>query len=238
MPAWNQILLQLKEVTILSIFTRLLLAALFGGIIGMERLRHRRAAGLRTHVLVCIAATLVMITNQYIVGEFGSGDPSRLGAQVINGIGFLGVGTIIVDREQQQVRGLATAAGLWACACMGLALGIGFYMGAFFTLGIMLASITIFTKTEQLIISKSRYMKLHMEFEAYEQIDRFRALIAQKAIKISQLDIVRSRGPAGAKARRVAAIVTLRLPRGYNHDELLAYLEAAYGPVTIEELRQ
>ena len=233
---WEYILLQLKEVTIFSTVARLLLAALFGGVIGMERLCHGRAAGLRTHMLVCIGAALVMITNQYIVGEFGSGDPSRLGAQVINGIGFLGVGTIIVDRKQQQVHGLATAAGLWACACIGLALGIGFYVGAFFTFGIILTSIMILIGTEKFVNNKSHYLKIYMEFEAHEQIDQFRAQLAQKSIKIPHLDPVCPRGSADMEGPRVAVMITLMLPRRCSHDEILAYLEAAYGPVAIEEL--
>jgi len=234
---WDYILLQLKDVTVLSTFTRLLLAAVFGGTIGMERGRHRRAAGLRTHMLVCMGATLAMITNQYIVNEFGSADPSRLGAQVISGIGFLGVGTIIVDREQQQVRGLTTAAGLWACACMGLALGIGFYMGAFFAYGFILATIIILNRVGQRIINKSRSMEIYTEFETHEQVDEFVALLAQNSIKVSHLEHVRPREPISKEYQCTAAIINLKLPKRYDHDKLLGDLEDANGLIIIEELR-
>ena len=126
---YELLMANLKDITCLSTFVRLILAAICGGMIGIEQGCRRRAAGLRTHMLVCMGASLVMITNQYIHTEFGIPDLTRLGAQVISGIGFLGVGTIIVDK-QHQVKGLTTAAGLWACACMGLAIGIGFYSGA------------------------------------------------------------------------------------------------------------
>ena len=105
------------------------MAIIFGGIIGYGRERERRPAGLRTHILVSIGSTLSMITNIYMCKIYnGYTDPTRLGAQVISGIGFLGAGTIIVTGKNK-VRGLTTAAGLWACACMGLAIGAGFYSG-------------------------------------------------------------------------------------------------------------
>ena len=115
----------LRELNWISIVLRLALAIICGGIIGIERGRKGRTAGFRTHVLVCIGAALTVLTNQYMMQYFGGGDPARLGAQVINGIGFLGTGTILIT-EQREVKGLTTAAGLWASACMGLAIGAGF----------------------------------------------------------------------------------------------------------------
>lgn len=112
------------DINIISISTRLLLAVLFGGIIGLERGSNRHPAGFRTHILVCVGATLAMMTNQYITEFFDTTDPARLGAQVITGVGFLGVGTILVTGKNR-IKGLTTAAGLWASACLGLALGIG-----------------------------------------------------------------------------------------------------------------
>ena len=128
----------LRELNMVSVTIRLLLALAAGTLIGIDRGMKRRGAGIKTHVLVCLGATLVMMTGQYTFNYFGQGhDVSRLGAQVISGVGFLGVGTIIVT-GRNQVRGLTTAAGLWACACIGLALGIGFYEGAFVMLLLVL----------------------------------------------------------------------------------------------------
>lgn len=110
---------------------RLLLAAVLGGIIGYERERARTPAGFRTHIIVCVASALIMLTSEFLSQAYGGdsgSDPSRLGAAVISGIGFLGAGTIL--RSGANVRGLTTAASLWAVACVGLAVGIGFYAGA------------------------------------------------------------------------------------------------------------
>ena len=116
----------LKELNILSVIVRILLAIICGGVIGIERRRAHQSAGMRTYMLVCMGAAIVMATGQYMYDTFKTGDPSRLGAQVISGIGFLGAGSIITSGKTK-VRGLTTAAGLWVSACIGLALGIGFY---------------------------------------------------------------------------------------------------------------
>ena len=119
-------MLELRDLTYASAALRLLLAVLVGGILGIERGRKNRPAGLRTYMLVCLGATTVMMTNQYVTQCMGTGDPVRMGAQVISGIGFLGAGSIMVT-GRNQIRGITTAAGLWAAACIGLAIGIGFY---------------------------------------------------------------------------------------------------------------
>ena len=116
----------LREVTLASAFVRLTLAVLCGGIIGMERSYKRRPAGFRTHILICIGAAITTLTSQYLyLNMHYFTDMARLGAQVVAGIGFIGAGTIIVTRRQR-VKGLTTAAGLWTCAIIGLALGGGF----------------------------------------------------------------------------------------------------------------
>ena len=119
----------IRPVTFAAVVCRILAALLIGGILGMERGMKNRPAGLRTYMLVCVGSCLIMMTNQYIYQLTGVGDPVRLGAQVVSGIGFLGAGTIVVTRRSH-IRGLTTAAGLWAAAGVGLALGIGFYEAA------------------------------------------------------------------------------------------------------------
>ncbi|MCI5498243.1 MAG: MgtC/SapB family protein [Clostridiales bacterium] len=116
----------LRDLNLLSLCVRLLLAMAFGGTIGFERGIRQRAAGLRTHMLLCVGAASTMLVSQFMYSSYGVGDPARLSAQVISGIGFLGAGTIIVTRSNQ-IKGLTTAATLWATACMGLAVGVGFY---------------------------------------------------------------------------------------------------------------
>jgi putative Mg2+ transporter-C (MgtC) family protein len=139
-----------------EILIRLALACLLGGLIGMERERNRHPAGLRTHVLVCIGATLVMLCNIFIFEKYkgvSNIDPARLGAQVISGIGFLGAGTII--KEGVSVRGLTTAASLWAVGCLGISVGLGFYTGAIVTTSFILIILTIFSRFEYLFYGKS-----------------------------------------------------------------------------------
>ncbi len=119
------ILGDLRDLNLLSVCVRIALAMLFGGTIGFERGLRQRAAGLRTHMLLCVGAASTMLVSQYIYASYGVGDPSRLSAQVLSGIGFLGAGTIIITRRNQ-IKGLTTAATLWVTACMGLAVGSGF----------------------------------------------------------------------------------------------------------------
>lgn len=125
---------------------KILIAVLVGGFIGLERESANRPAGLRTHILVCVASALVMDMNILLAKEFINTDPVRLGAQVISGMGFLGAGTII--KEGVNVRGLTTAAGLWAVACLGLVIGAGFYLLAIFASLVMLITLKTFNQLE------------------------------------------------------------------------------------------
>ena len=119
----------MREFNTVTVLTRVFLACLAGGILGAERGKHGRVAGMRTHILVCVGAALTILIGLFIVGELGVGqDATRIAAQTISGIGFLGVGTIMV-RGKSQVVGLTTAAGLWAASAIGLSFGAGFYEG-------------------------------------------------------------------------------------------------------------
>lgn len=138
----------LFEPTLLTTVIRSILAILCAGLIGYDRNRQGASAGLRTHILVCIGAMLAMSVGQFSYMHYGAGDPTRIGAQVVSGIGFLGAGSIIVTRKNH-VSGLTTAAGLWASACIGLAIGIGFYEGA------VVGSIAVFF-TERALRSLSK----------------------------------------------------------------------------------
>ncbi len=130
-----------------DVIIRLLVAALLGGLIGLEREAAKRAAGLRPHTLVSLGSALIMMTSIHLF-EIYSGradvDPTRLAAQVVSGIGFLGAGTII--RSGNNVRGLTTAASLWVVAAVGMAAGCGFYKAAVFTTLMVLVGLVIFGK--------------------------------------------------------------------------------------------
>jgi putative Mg2+ transporter-C (MgtC) family protein len=139
-----------------EILLRLALACLLGGLIGFERECNKQPAGLRTHILVCVGATLVMLCNIFIFEKYkgvANIDPARLGAQVISGIGFLGAGTII--KEGISIRGLTTAASLWVVACLGIAIGLGFYTGAIISTSFILIILIFFSKFEYLFNIKT-----------------------------------------------------------------------------------
>lgn len=229
------LLRSLHEVNLFSTFLRLMLAAVFGGVVGMERGRRRRAAGLRTHMLVSIGAALVMLTNQYITAGVAGADPTRLGAQVISGIGFLGVGTIIVDR-QQQVRGLTTAAGLWACACMGLALGSGFYSGALIAFLFILGTIVTLNRLERYIINKTKMLDIYAEFETHADINQVIDAITTRGIQVVQVEIVCPYEQKEKDDLRAAANLVLRLEKGQYQDRILRELNRLDGVIFIEEL--
>ena len=135
--------------------TRLILAALLSGIIGFEREAHGRAAGLRTHILVCVGSTLIMLTSLYIFDAYIGKvplDPTRIAANVITGIGFLGAGTII--RSGASVMGLTTAASIWAVSGIGLAIGCGYYLGALVCTFIILATLLVLRRLESVVPGK------------------------------------------------------------------------------------
>jgi putative Mg2+ transporter-C (MgtC) family protein len=149
MEAVEKIWELLKELNLYSAAFRVFLAVLLGGVIGLERGHHGRAAGLRTHILVCLGAAISVMVAVYCGTELGfANDPMRVGAQVASGIGFLGVGTIMV-RNREQVTGLNTAAGLWTTACIGLAVGIGFYTAAFLAFFAVIITISILVHLEK-----------------------------------------------------------------------------------------
>lgn len=150
---------------------RLALAVLFGGLIGIERGRHGRAAGLRTHILVCLGSTTSALVGLYAVTVLSiSCDPLRVGAQVVSGIGFLGVGTIVVNKSNK-VTGLTTAAGLWASACVGLAIGIGFYEAAFISFLIILLTMAIFIYLERSVKTCITTYNLYIELSSVSPIN-------------------------------------------------------------------
>ena len=143
----DKIIALLTEFNEISVVVRLIMALLMGGIIGVERSRHGRAAGMRTHVLVCVGACMTALVGLHLLGIDANADAARIAAQVISGIGFLGVGTIMI-RNQAVVTGLTTAAGVWCTATIGIALGYGFYLAALVATVITIITATLLTRLE------------------------------------------------------------------------------------------
>ncbi len=149
---------------LLDLVMRLVVALVLGGIIGYEREHENRPAGFRTHILVCVGAALVMVTSEFVFNRFSSTvnlDPARMGAQVISGIGFLGAGTIV--REGFNVKGLTTAASLWAVSCVGLAAGIGFYEGAIAATAVIYITLILLKKFERGFTVKKQFRYIYIE---------------------------------------------------------------------------
>ena len=160
----NAVFDYLHSFNVVTAILRLIVATLCGGLIGFERERHGRTAGLRTHILVCLGAAITTVLGSFNVEVMGVtwADPMRIGAQVISGISFLGMGTII-SKGRFQVTGLTTAAGLWVTAIIGLAIGAGFFAGGISGAVLTVFTMTLLTNFDSHIIKKSRKFRIYIE---------------------------------------------------------------------------
>ncbi|MFR4440625.1 MAG: MgtC/SapB family protein [Hungatella sp.] len=165
----NELRNYLGQVNLISILLRIFIAMACGGIIGLERGKAQQAAGMRTHMLVSLGAAMVMLTGQFMYLHFNTGDPTRLGAQVVSGIGFLGAGSIMVSGDAK-VRGLTTAAGLWTAACIGLTIGIGFYSAG------ILATILVYLIMARMKKIEYKVMMDDIWYGLYFEIDDMKTL--------------------------------------------------------------
>jgi len=221
------------DVNLLSVAFRLFLAVIFGGIIGLERGATKHPAGFRTHILVCVGAALAMLTNQYIFESMTAiADPSRMGAQVITGVGFLGVGTIMVTGGQK-IKGLTTAAGLWASACIGLALGIGFYSGAIIAGILVLSALTFLKRFESLIYDLSRVMDLYVELESISALKEYQKFVRERGIQI-QSSYLNQTG--AVDSGNVGFHMSIKIPKGMKHAAAIELLSDYEGIHLIEEV--
>lgn len=170
---WMTFLNLLEEFNTVSIIVRIFLAMMLGGLIGMEREKSRRPAGFRTHILVCVGACMTALIGLYVWNIMGDiTDPMRISAQVISGIGFLGVGTILV-KENDHITGLTTAAGLWTTAAIGIACGYGFYIAAF--VGTLVVAITaaILFKLEKGTRKRNSVRSIYLEIAGTEAVNEY-----------------------------------------------------------------
>lgn len=221
-----------REITQLSIILRISAAIVVGGLIGLERGSKNRPAGLRTYMLVCVGACLIMLTNQYIYQFTGAGDPMRLGAQVVSGIGFLGAGTIIVTKHNQ-IKGLTTAAGLWASAGVGLAIGIGFYEAAVTaTIGIYLI-LTLFQRWEHRVHKKIRSLEIYVELDNKTPLNEFTQGLRALNMQIEGMQFEPS---CTTDSNSRAIILTLKALKKEDHHILTENIRMIAGVVYLEIL--
>lgn len=222
----------LVEVNVVSTIVRLLLALLLGGILGFAREKKGRPAGLRTYMVVCVSSALVMITNQYMSQVYDSVDPGRMGAQVLSGIGFLGAGTIIIT-GRNKVKGLTTAAGLWAAACLGLAAGIGFYYGAIIGGITILIVMEFLYRIDLVVLKNTEMLSIYVEFDKISNLSQFLSWLKEEKIHISDFEIKKGEQ---IDERDIAATLTLRFPQKEDHANMLHKFTGVEGIRYIEEI--
>ena len=222
----------LREVTLLSIALRLVCAVIIGGLIGLERGMKNRPAGLRTYMLVCVGSCLIMLTNQYLFQVSGSGDPMRLGAQVVSGIGFLGAGTIIVTKHNQ-IKGLTTAAGLWAAAGVGLAMGVGFYEAALIAGLLIFFVLTGLQKLDNRMRSKTKTLEVYIEMSDSMNIGTLIRSIREMNVEIKDVQLEHDTMPEDGTRSLFA---TLKCKKRTDHIPLMEAIRKIEGIVYLEEL--
>ena len=223
----------LRGLTMASVTARMCLAVLCGGIIGLERTYRRRPAGFRTHMLICLGASITTLTSQFLLLYLGYyTDMARIGAQVVAGIGFIGAGTNIVTRHQR-VKGLTTAACLWAAAIVGLALGAGFFEGGLTLTVLVMVAELVFSKVERLILRSSLELNLYLRYDDSDAMARVLRFLRDNGIKLISLEITRPQEDAAHKA---TAIFLLRLNKKMRQEDFLRQMYAIEGVSSAEVL--
>lgn len=225
----------MDEIRILTegaIVVRILISLAFGAILGLDRGLKSRPAGLRTYILVCVGSCIVMMTNQYVHQVFDTGDPVRMAAQVVSGIGFLGAGTIIVTRRNQ-IRGLTTAAGLWASACVGLAIGIGLYEIALVGGLAVVIVLTSLGHWDFFIRRRARDVDVYIELPVSFSFAVFLEKLRGQGLGISNLQFT---GGEGSASDRLGFVCTLSCAQRMDHALMLATVRSIGPRISVEEL--
>ena len=234
----------LRQLNLASMMLRIFLAMLMGGLIGLDRERKNRPAGFRTYMLVSLAAASTQILSQYLglmlqtqwadafaaVGQRTDG--VRLGAQIVSGVGFIGTGTILLT-ERQEVKGLTTASCLWASACMGLAIGAGFYECVIVGTILIVLVMELFPLVDDNILATSRNMNFYVEMDSIENLGTVVNCVKERDVRIYDVDIgkVEQNGE-----QHVRGLFSVKLPKRGPHTELLARIAMLDGIVAIEEV--
>ena len=218
---------QIRELTVLSMFIRITASMVLGGILGLERGLQNRPAGLRTYILVSMGACIVMLTNQYVYLAYNTGDPVRMSAQVISGIGFLGAGTIIVTKRNQ-IKGLTTAAGLWASACVGLSIGIGLYeVGILGGIAIFLV-LRVLNRWDHYIKENKKSVDLYIELESSSTIGGFIRNLRKYSLDMKNLQFENE----GVNS----FTISISGPSFFTHSDIMKLLKDVDGVEYFEEI--
>ena len=242
------VLSYLRELNIVTMMLRIVLAVLCGGLIGLERERKNRPAGFRTYMLTALGATLTVLLSlqldQMLHGPWralaesigATQDVSRFGAEAAKGIGFLGAGTIIIT-ARQQVKGLTTAAGLWAAAIIGLVCGAGYVECAIFATAVVLLVEVVLVRLEIRLTSKSTDLTLYIEYAHAVCMESVLALLRERSIRIDNLEISRiSDSDAPDAPHHYCALIPIHSRAPLRPGDLRNDLSALPDILTVEEM--
>ena len=219
----------LRELTMLGVSLRVLLALVCGGMIGIERAEKRRPAGFRTHILICLGAAITAMTSEHLFLTMHYYlDVARMGAGVVSGIGFIGAGTIMVTRRQR-VKGLTTAAGLWVVAIVGLCCGFGFYEGAVYATALVLVAEVFFSKLEYRLLRDTREVTVYAEYTAPSCLEDIVSRCHGLGVKIVDLEITK-KGDGNS-----CAVLALLSRQGAGKEEIIQELSGVEGVLAVVE---
>lgn len=214
-----------------NIAVRMVTALLLGIVIGIDRGAKRRGGGARTTITVCLGAAMVMLMEQYLEELYPDRlDISRIAAQVVSGVGFLGAGSILVSGHQ--IKGLTSAASIWTCASIGLAVGIGFIDGAVLITVVWLAGVHLVPYIETHIYKHSRYMTLYIEVEDGKAITNISRQLKESNCFVDSFYVDKPK----AKGQHFQIVVTFQIQRRIGRDEYLHILRRIKGVVSVDEI--
>lgn len=214
-----------------NVIIRIMVSVMLGVIIGIDRGVKRRGGGARTTTTVCIGATLVMLMEQYLMQCFPDmADMTRMAAQVVSGVGFLGAGTILV--AGRQIKGLTSAAGIWFSACVGLAVGIGFLDGAVLVTAVLIFVLHLIPGIERRVYAHSRYMTLHVEIENTKLVTAIFHKLKADGCMIDTFDVDKP------KAKHLPTVIeaVIHIPKKKNKDEYLMELRDIPGVLSADDM--
>lgn len=214
-----------------NILIRIFAALIIGAVIGIDRGAKRRGGGARTTITVCLGAAMAMLIEQYLERIYGGNvNVTRIAAQVVSGVGFLGAGSILVSGHQ--IKGLTSAASIWTCACVGLAIGIGFIDGAAVLTLCWLLGVHIVPFIEDKLYKHSKYMTLYIELEDGKAITAVSRRLKDDECVIDTFDVDKPK----AKGQKFQVVTTFKMPRHINKEEYLRLIQDMKGVLSVTEV--
>lgn len=226
----------LSELNFITIVFRMVFAIVAGGIIGVDRGIKNEAAGLRTHTLVSLGTTIIMMTNIYMYELYGDAniDPTRMGSYVISGIGFIGAGTILVTNENR-VQGLATAASIWSAAALGLAIGGGFYAAAIAGVFLIIGIIILLRPLKEYIQKKIESTEISLIVFSKHGFNHFLEYIHSEDLEVSSLN-VEQESSGDQDDQGIIFTITLDVGKKNKRNDFIKNIKAINGIENVVEI--